>query len=293
MRDHVVLFFEDEDELVQAVHAYLAEGCRNGGASVLIATEAHGRAFNQALPSDARGTGPIRCLDAAETLSQIMVGGHPAPDRFDAVVGCTIRTLARSGRPLRAFGEMVSLLWQAGNVTGALELERLWEELGQRVGFSLFCAYPDQASAATEHIDARRQVLRLHTGVVPSPRRFVVESSYSSDPDSPGAARRFVTAYLRGRGWDEGLIDAAALAVTELATNAIVHAHSPFTVTLTADGNGVRVEVRDADPIPPLDQRRDRLAEGGRGLCLVRGVARRWGSAPEATGKVVWVELAE
>jgi anti-sigma regulatory factor (Ser/Thr protein kinase) len=135
------------------------------------------------------------------------------------------------------------------------------------------------------------QVFHDDPDLFASPRRFSAARPFGSDQRAAGRARRFVVDALRRRGWDEALIDAAGLAVTELATNAILHARSPFTVTLTADDRGVRIEVWDSARVLPRLTPMDPLGEHGRGLCLVEAVASRWGIDPEATGKVMWVEL--
>jgi anti-sigma regulatory factor (Ser/Thr protein kinase) len=291
MREHVVHFFDTDADLVQAVHGFLAEGLRQGAVSVVIATEAHWRAVAAELGETPGGADVIQFWNARDLLARVLVGGRPDPSRFEPAVGDLLRSLARTGRPLRAFGEMAALLWQEGNVMAAVDLERLWNDLGRRLGFSLFCAYPRQATRSVEHAAAHRQIVRLHGSVVAGPRRFVAECSFPHQRRAPGLARHFVVAALRERGWDEGLVDAAALAVTELATNAVLHARSPFTVTVGASAEGVRIEVHDTDPVAPQPARRGPLAEDGRGLCLVDSVARRWGIEPEASGKVVWVEL--
>ncbi len=120
---------------------------------------------------------------------------------------------------------------------------------------------------------------------------FRIARAFPNEPGSPRAARRFITNALQKSGWGERLIDAAALTVTELASNAIQHAHSAFSVSLSAGLRGVRLEVRDADPISPGRAPLNPMSEAGRGLCLLDGVAERWGVERLPTGKVVWVEL--
>ncbi len=82
------------------------------------------------------------------------------------------------------------------------------------------------------------------------------------------------------------------LVVTELATNAVRHARTLFTVAMTWDGRRLRIEVSDAHPVPP--ERRDDLppdATGGRGLLLVEQLADRWGYDPHDRGKTIWCDL--
>ena len=83
-------------------------------------------------------------LDASEMLSGLMVGGLPDADRFKAALDGPmgqLSTTSEVGR-FRAYGEMVGLLWAAGSVTAALELEDLWNAALAVGSFSLFCGYP-------------------------------------------------------------------------------------------------------------------------------------------------------
>lgn len=116
-------------------------------------------------------------------------------------------------------------------------------------------------------------------------------------PAEPGAVRTARTA-VRGQltKWGlDGLADLAALLVSELVTNALRHATGPIGVRLVrpADvGDTLRVEVSDPLPDPPRERTASPDDEGGRGLQLVAGSSRRWGTRPGVTGKTVWFELA-
>jgi two-component sensor histidine kinase len=80
------------------------------------------------------------------------------------------------------------------------------------------------------------------------------------------------------------------LLVSELVTNAVVHAACDVRLRVTA-GSPVRVEVHDENPEPPRARAREPLEVGGFGLVIVESVASRWGVEPQPTGKVVWFEL--
>lgn len=107
-------------------------------------------------------------------------------------------------------------------------------------------------------------------------------------PASAGQARRFVDTLLvdAGRGeWS----DAAVLAVSELVTNALLHAHTPIRVTGRVLEDRVRVEVRDESPVLPLPRAYDEHATTGRGLELVASVTSEHGvESLGGRGKVVW-----
>jgi hypothetical protein len=119
-----------------------------GQPMVVIATEGHRLAFARRLRElhpeidDTAGV-EIVWLDARDTLSGFMVGGMPDRERFESTVGKVFARImiARNYLVVRAYGEMVDLLWADGNFDGALALEKLWNELGAKYAFQLLCAY--------------------------------------------------------------------------------------------------------------------------------------------------------
>ena len=101
-------------------------------------------------------------------------------------------------------------------------------------------------------------------------------------------ARTFVTESPASAGVDR---DALALAVSELATNAVLHAKTPFVVTVERLPDGVRVSVTDSEPSVPRIREVDPMAITGRGLAIVRALSRRLQIDPADPGKTVWFEL--
>jgi anti-sigma regulatory factor (Ser/Thr protein kinase) len=107
-----------------------------------------------------------------------------------------------------------------------------------------------------------------------------------AQPTAPARARRFVTATLAA--WDVDGGDDAVLAVSELATNALLHARTPMTVTLAEDEGGLRVSVADESPAAPKQRAYSVDSGTGRGLRLIETLASAWGVESAADGKVVW-----
>jgi len=105
--------------------------------------------------------------------------------------------------------------------------------------------------------------------------------------ESVPQARRFVDERLPESCW----ADDVALLVSELASNAVRHARSPFTVAVGCDASMVRVEVTDDSPAVPVPQAPPVDAVTGRGLMIVQALARRWGVETTESGKVVWFEI--
>ena len=306
---HVVRFYEGDDELVSAVTSFLGEGLAYGDAAVVVATPAHRVAFAVALsgagfdPVRARAAGELIVLDAAATLSQFMVGGRPDPGRFVAAVGSVIDQASLGGHPVRIYGEMVAELWAAGNLSGAVSLERLWNELATDRDFTLYCAYPMAAVAASGDLFAAKGVCDHHsrvmtppsyaTGATPPVAADGAERSsfFVPVPLAAHAVRRFVVETLDEWG-QPALIDDAALVVSELASNALLHAGSPFRVSIRWEGAVVRLSVHDGSCVVPVRRAAPTEAPGGRGVGIVATLARRWGTDPVADGKVVWAELS-
>ncbi|MFD8391549.1 ATP-binding protein [Streptomyces sp. NPDC059680] len=115
-------------------------------------------------------------------------------------------------------------------------------------------------------------------------------------PAEPGAVRA-ARAAVRGQlhGWHlDCLADLAALLVSELVTNSLRHATGPIGVRLVRPvglDDALLVEVSDPLPDPPRERVAHAEDESGRGLQLVAGSSRRWGTRPGASGKTVWFEL--
>ncbi len=139
-----------------------------------IATEEHRQAFADFLErdgvdlDDARARGTLVLLDAAATMAAFIDDGQIDHGAFHAAVGGLIRGAGGGGRRVRAYGEMVALLWDAGDVLAAIELECLWNDLRRELPFSLFCAYRAASVAGSELTTALHDVCSLHSTV---PRR--------------------------------------------------------------------------------------------------------------------------
>jgi anti-sigma regulatory factor (Ser/Thr protein kinase) len=123
----------------------------------------------------------------------------------------------------------------------------------------------------------------------------VLHAALSADPGQVAVARRLLRGYLEGRRTAPQDRDLPVLLVSELVTNAILHAQPPVTLRANADGGRLRVEVHDGAAEPPVvNPQADPgavLPERGRGLFLVASLADRWGWEDQPTGKSVWFEV--
>jgi serine phosphatase RsbU (regulator of sigma subunit)/PAS domain-containing protein len=120
-----------------------------------------------------------------------------------------------------------------------------------------------------------------------------IRASFPPRGDSVAAARRFVRTALGHLGM-RSLVDDAVLMVSELATNAVVHAGTAFEVTCVDLGAAVRIEVHDRHPareLPAALPERDSVRTGGRGLLACAALASAWGVEYTRDGKTVWCRL--
>ncbi|MEP6696233.1 MAG: ATP-binding protein [Pseudonocardiales bacterium] len=117
-----------------------------------------------------------------------------------------------------------------------------------------------------------------------------VSLTLDGDPQRVAEARRMTERTLASWGLSE-LADTAALLVSELMTNAVLHARSGVVVTLRHDTDKVRVEVFDGSPLPPRMRHFRADAGTGRGVRLLDTLASEWGIEGQAGGKVVWFTL--
>jgi anti-sigma regulatory factor (Ser/Thr protein kinase) len=291
---HAVHFYEHDAELAEGVGSLLVRALADGSVVIVIATERHRQAFDAELIAagidvvEAAETGALVTLDAATTLARFMRDGQVDAEEFDAVIGALVRRVAQTGKAICAYGEMVGLLWDAGDVLGAIELERCWNDLGREVGFLLHCGYHSACLAVPAHEEALAEVCRLHDTVV---HKHEVAGQLPAQSESPRAARGLITDALRRWGLDKELVADAQLVVTELATNAVVHARTAFSVHVRHDASAVRISVTDSSCAEPSLGNPAQHDLSGRGLWLVSRLASRWGVEPTHAGKTVWAEL--
>ena len=206
---HVVQFYGRDEELAERVTGYLLGALDSGGVAIVIATPEHRREFETRLGqagvdlAAARDDGSYLALDAGQTLAELMTADSLDRAAFDRVIGTVIRQAGAGGRPVRTFGEMVALLWDDGLVNDAVQLEAMWEELGDRHPFSLFCGY--RADAVTRDMVAFAEVCRLHgeicTEIVGSRSGTTRTFAFSRERARGGASlRRGRAGRLGGRG---------------------------------------------------------------------------------------------
>ena len=244
---------------------------------------------------------------------------HPGEDpvawcQIDAYDDVPLNTAIRSGRPV--VGTLVALHKshptfaerQAGTGTAALAAVPLVTS-GRTLG--AFVLFYDEAArfdmpdvrelmelgarlgerlSLTRTTQTRGFASWLHE---PAPGALVERLAIANEPAAVGRARHELRATLAGWGLDEDTADTVALCMSELVTNAVVHAASGCELQVINEFGTLTVEVRNPGPGPSLTQSdgRDPLRVHGRGLQLVDALTSRWGSSRDDSSFNAWFVL--
>lgn len=209
--EHVVqLYGSDEGLLTRTVCQFLAEGLSRGDGLVLVATPQHTEAFASGLAECGLDVprivseGRLAVLDAETMLDRLMVDGMPDPQRFDEAIVPELKSVRRrSGSAVvTAYGEMVGILWSAGQVAAAERLEALWNAMLELGGLRLFCAYAIDLLGQGWDSAAVSPIFASHTATLPAGEEFEWALSRAMadvlGPDAEPLRRRLETAGSAG-----------------------------------------------------------------------------------------------
>jgi hypothetical protein len=146
---HAVRFYESKESLCRIVAEFLGAGLVTTEPALVIATPEHRAGIVEELRArhfdvDAmQAAGDLLLLDARETLATFMVDGLPDAELFRVTAANALERAChgRTDCTIRAYGEMVDLLWKDGATVAAVRLEMLWNQLARTRDFSLLCGY--------------------------------------------------------------------------------------------------------------------------------------------------------
>lgn len=169
---HAVQFYSTEQSLFATVGGFLGEGLVAGQPAIVIATESHRAGILEALASRlidvdrARHGGDLVVLDAHHLLETFVVDDAPNQELFEYNVGLIFDQVLKvhSRALIRAYGEIVDVLWKEGRAETALAVEMLWNQLALKYGFALLCGY--SMGNFFKQADRIEAVCRHHSHVV-------------------------------------------------------------------------------------------------------------------------------
>lgn len=146
--DHVVQIYENDNVFLHALTGFVGVGINAGDCVIVIATANHLQALYSRLDALAINVPTLIQddryipIDADVLLSKFMVNGWPDEQLFAKTISELLERGTCKGRKIRAFGEMVALLWGRGLNGATVHLEHLWSNFCNTHKLSLFCAYP-------------------------------------------------------------------------------------------------------------------------------------------------------
>jgi PAS domain S-box-containing protein len=174
---HAMQFYKDDRILLEDLNRFIGPALLAGDSTVVIATRAHREGLSRLLTEQginvdlAAKQGRYIALDAADTLSKFMVNDWPDEALFMKLVTSVLSlasAAAKTNDPIIGYGEMVGILCNDGKVEAAIELERLWNEIGKTHSIRIRCGYPISGFNRDESGAAFPKICEAHSFVVPS-----------------------------------------------------------------------------------------------------------------------------
>jgi hypothetical protein len=169
--EHIAQFYEDEGVLLDSLVGFIGGGLKAGESAIVIATAEHLKALEERLEASRVDVAAAQSRDqyitvvAEEALARFMVKQWPDDKSFGELVTELITRARANGRRVRAFGEMVALLWARGDQAATIRLEYLWHQICQTQSFSLFCAYP-KTGFTEDPSESINQICAAHSRII-------------------------------------------------------------------------------------------------------------------------------
>ena len=154
------------------LEGFVAGGLVAGDAVIIMGTPVHLVSLEARLAKrginlfEALAADQYIALEAEKALSKFMRNGWPKEYLFRKLVTMLLGRAKAGGRSVRAFGEMVAILWAQGNNGATIQLEHMWHRLCHEEMFSLFCAYPKSGFTQDESISIK-EICDTHSRIVP------------------------------------------------------------------------------------------------------------------------------
>ena len=181
--NHVLQVYENTEEFIGTLTGFVFDGLNAGECVIVIATAEHLESLNNRLTYNAIdiekliSSGQYKPLDAVETLSKFMVKGWPEEDLFLKMVRGIVNDARKDHRKVRAFGEMVAILWEQGHNGATVQLEHLWNKFCSKEDLCLFCAYP-KSGFTKDASESLKEICSTHSMIISSSAGTSGEISY-------------------------------------------------------------------------------------------------------------------
>ena len=188
--DHVLQIYENDGVFLDALAGFVGGGINANDCCVVIATNKHLHALESRLQDygihikDLVSEKRYIPLIAEEVLSRFMINGWPDEHLFNKTISSILKKDGgKQNIKIRAFGEMVAILWAQGNNGATVQLEHLWNQFCKQNDFCLFCAYPK--SGFTNNInESLDHICCAHSKMIAGTEKQLTEIYYKEMPFS-------------------------------------------------------------------------------------------------------------
>ena len=146
--DHVVQIYEDDGVFLDLLEGFVKGGIKADDCVIVIATLEHLQALEERLRNNGFDVFDLKLRDqyipmnAGSALTEFMIDGWPDEVLFRYLMTSLMARADARKRKVRAFGEMVAVLWSHGHTAATVQLEEMWNKVCEAGAVSLFCAYP-------------------------------------------------------------------------------------------------------------------------------------------------------
>jgi hypothetical protein len=168
---HVVQIYESEAAFLDLLESFVTDGFEAGDTVILIATEQHLAELELRLLAAGTDLESLRLqnqyltFNAEALIAKFMVNDWPDYSLFMQSISQIFDRTRKNNRPVRAFGEMVAVLWEQGKTGSTIMLEQLWNMYCEKEPFSLFCAYPKSSFPEGSEVSLQN-ICKHHSKVI-------------------------------------------------------------------------------------------------------------------------------
>jgi DcmR-like sensory protein len=181
--DHLVQIYDNDNHFLNTLEGFAGSGIISGDSVIIIATQTHlDQLYKRLLEHKFDLADLIKKdlyipLEANATLEKFMVNGWPDEKLFNDVISEVLQRARKNDNNVRAFGEMVALLWEQGHNGATVRLENLWHNLHAMDHFSLYCAYP-KSGFTRDYDDSLAEICKAHSKIIDGQNRPSTEIYY-------------------------------------------------------------------------------------------------------------------
>lgn len=182
--NHLVQIYESDDVILASLEGFVISGLKNNESVIVIATSEHVKALNRRLIlrgfdiNELQKNNQYIPFDANEALAMFMKKDWPDDALFmEFVKSVVFRARGENTRRVRAYGEMVAILWAKGMNGATVHLEHLWNKFCESEVFCLFCAYPKTGFTQNVH-ESIGHICSMHTKLLAGDHKSTKEVFY-------------------------------------------------------------------------------------------------------------------